>query len=285
MKSLHPLAAVLVVVFVALSFWFAGPLRANNFNDPPMDLVVPAVTEGEPAAGQRVKRVHPDYAGTDVYHALYLPTDWKPGKAYPVIVEFAGNQYGSSLGTVDGSSLGYGVSGGEGCIWICMPYVNTQTMRNELTWWGNVDATVAYCIDVVRSTCDQFGGDAANVFIAGFSRGAIACNYIGLHNDQIASLWRGYICHSHYDGVRRWGYDRSDRDSARLRLARLKGRPQFISHENSVEETQDYLNEVCPEGPFTFLALEGIGHTDTWVLRDSAERTALRNWFAQTLAP
>jgi len=44
-----------------------------------------------------------------------------------VIVEYAGNgnyanKYGDvSSGEVEGSKLGYGISGGTGFIWICMP--------------------------------------------------------------------------------------------------------------------------------------------------------------------
>jgi len=40
----------------------------------------------------------------------------------------------------------------------------------------------------VKMICEKYGGDSAKVFLAGFSRGSIACNYIGLHNNQIASL-------------------------------------------------------------------------------------------------
>ena len=64
----------------------------------------------------------------------------------------------------------------------------------------------------------------------------------------------------------------ADRESARIRLERLKDRPQFISHEGSVEETKKYLNEVYPHGRFTFLSLPYRIHTDTWVLRDIPER-------------
>lgn len=70
---------------------------------------------------------------------------------------------------------------------------------------------------------------------------SIACNYIGLHDDEIAALWRGFICHSHYDGVRKWDYAGSDRQSAAIRLGRLRDRPQFISHETSVETARGYL--------------------------------------------
>ena len=253
--------------------------HAEDLEGVPRDLVTPEATDGEPAPGLRVRQQNEGYAGTDVYHALYLPTDWQAGETYPVIVEYAGNKYKTSLGTVEGSSLGYGISGGQGVIWICMPYVNAEEMRNQETWWGDVDATVEYCIQTVQRVCREYGGDPDNVFIAGFSRGAIGCNYIGLHNDEIAGLWKGFICHSHYDGVREWGYAGSDRESAAVRLQRLDGRPQFVSQENSAEATRDYLSEACPSGDFTFLSLPFPDHTDTWVLCDTPERRQLRDWF------
>lgn len=246
------------------------------------DLTVPAVTDDAPSPGSRVRQFNEDYVGSKVYHTLYLPTDWKPDRKYPVIVEYAGNKWRTSLGTVEGSSLGYGITGGKGVIWICMPYVNQQEMRNQETWWGDVDATVAYCKHTVKRICNEYGGDPGNVFIAGFSRGAIACNFIGLHDDEIASLWRGFICHSHYDGVRKWGYPGSDRASAAERLARLGSRPQFISQENSTDATQTYLKEAFPAGNFTFAPLKGVPHTDTWVLEDRPERKVLREWFSQS---
>ncbi len=255
------------------------------------DLVVPAVEEGAPAAGRRVRQRLAAYAGTEVHHTLYLPTDWQAGRRFPVIVEYAGNgsysnKYGDvSNGTVEGSSLGYGASGGRGFIWVCAPYVSSDHTRNQPTWWGDIEATAGYCTGVVAEVCATYGGDPKAVFLAGFSRGAIACNYIGLRNDAIASLWRGFICHSHYDGVRTWGYPESDRASAAVRLARLNGRPQFISQEGSSAGTQAYLAEACPGGRFTFAALPYRNHTDAWTLRDIPARAALRRWLAEACAP
>ncbi|NQV27850.1 MAG: hypothetical protein HQ518_26165 [Rhodopirellula sp.] len=271
------LPAIILLISASL------PVRADD--GIVTDLTVPAVTDAAPAPGTRVRQFNKDYVGSRVYHTLYLPTDWKPGGSYPVIVEYAGNKWQTSLGTVEGSSLGYGIAGGTGVIWICMPYVNQKEMRNQETWWGDVDATVAYCKNIVKHVCDEFGGDTDNVFIAGFSRGAIACNYIGLHDDEIASLWRGFVCHSHYDGVRQWGYAGSDRKAAAERLKRLGDRPQFISHENSIEATQTYLKEAAPGGNFTFVPLKGIPHTDTWVLQNRPERTTLREWFKGAQQP
>ena len=95
---------------------------------------------GEPAAGKRVKQVHPDWKQTEVYHVLYLPKDWQPGKRYPVIVEYAGNgpyqnRFGDiSTGHPEGSKMGYGITGGRGFVWVCIPYLNADGTRNVTQW-------------------------------------------------------------------------------------------------------------------------------------------------------
>lgn len=247
------------------------------------DLTIPPVTNEIPAAGKRVRQHLKEFAGTDIYHVLYLPRDWKKGKQYPVIVEYAGNKYKTSLGTVEGTKLGYGISAGKGVIWISMPFVDMKNQQNATTWWGDVEATVDYCRKTVNHICKKYGGDSSALFIAGFSRGAIACNYIGLHDDKIAPIWRGFICHSHYDGVKTWNYAKSNRTFAAERLERLKNRPQFISHEMSIDSTKSYLETVEPDGNFTFVSIPFKNHTDSWVLRDIPEREILREWFRKTL--
>lgn len=264
-----------------LALLFAQRSSALEIESIPPDLTTPPVTDGEPAPGKRVRQFLPEYAGSGVYHTVYLPVDWVKGGRYPVIVEYAGNEYRTSPGTVEGSNLGYGISGGRGVIWVCMPFVDPAKRVNARTWWGDVDATVAYCKKTVKSVCAEFGGDASKVFIAGFSRGAIACNFIGLHDDEIAALWAGFICHSHYEGVRPW--PASTPEGAKERLARLKERPQFISHETSAAATKDYLAKALPGGRFTIVDLPFPEHTDTWVLRDIPERKLLRDWFATAL--
>lgn len=260
-----------------------------DIREVPQDLVTPGMTTGEPVPGKRVRQSAPGYEGTAVHHALYLPTDWRKGGRFPVIVEYAGNgpyrnRFGDKCtGKVEDCNLGYGVSAGKGFIWVCLPYVSRDRKRNQLQWWGDVAATVDYCKKAVRAICRDYGGDPAAVFIAGFSRGAIACNFIGLHDDEIAGLWRGFIAHSHYDGVRKWRYPGSDRRSAAERLKRLRGRPQFVSHEGSVEATRKYIESARVDGAFTFQALPYRNHTDSWVLRDIPERKALREWVARVL--
>ena len=249
------------------------------------DLHTPPPCDGPPAPGRRVRQTVEAYAGTQIHHLLYLPTDWEPGRTYPLIVEYAGNCWRSSPGTVEGSNLGYGLSGGKGCIWLCLPFVDPPNGVNALNWWGDIEATVAYCKTSVEHTCAAYGADPGAVFIAGFSRGSIACNFIGLHDDAIAALWRGFVCHSHYDGVRTWPYPGSDRRAAAARLQRLGHRPQFVSHENDVEETRAYLYKSCPDGRFTFVSLPFADHTDTWVLHDIPPRRQLRRWFTEVSQP
>jgi len=101
--------------------------------------------------------------------------------------------------------------------------------------------------------------------------------------NEIARMWRGFICHSHYDGVILWNYPGSDRLSASKRLNRLQNRPQFISHEGSVADTRLYLAGAYPMGNFVFQTLRYRNHTDLWVLRDIPERRALRKWLADIL--
>ncbi len=109
-------------------------------------------------------------------------------------------------GEIESCDLGFGISGGEKFIWVCLPYISPDKKHNQTSWWGDLDATIDYCKTVLPRICETYGGDADNVFIAVFSRGSIACNFIGLHDDEIAKLWAGFICHSHYDGIYSWQY-------------------------------------------------------------------------------
>ncbi|MFK8113081.1 MAG: hypothetical protein AB8B91_12815 [Rubripirellula sp.] len=251
------------------------------------DLVTPEMTTEEPAAGRRVRQVAPEYEGTDVYHALYLPVDWKPGGKYSVIVEYTGNEFPpcGSTGEVKDANLGYGLTGGKGFLWVSMPYIKAGGKENTVRWWGDKQATVDYCKTNLPRICQRFGGDLSSVFICGFSRGAIGASYIGLADDEIASLWKGMFTHDHFDGGRTWGYPESDRDSALARLARLNGRPVLASGGGS-----DFMREHPDLAQITFLKPEIAKiftipegkvinrHTDLWMHRDSKYREQARRW-------
>jgi hypothetical protein len=265
----------------------------------PADLVVPRAAAGVPAPGRRVPQTLPAWDGTEVHHALFLPEDWRPDRRFPVILEYAGNggyrsEWGDlCTGRVEDCSLGYGISGGRGFLWVCAPFVDEEGRTNAIRWWGDLEATVRYCVELVRQVCERWGGDPSAVFLAGFSRGAIAASYVGLHDESIARLWRGFVAHSHYDGAGEgWGYPGCDRASARKRLARVAGRPQWVSHEQAprlgLATTREWLEEALAEDPaslraVTLCELPFRNHTDAWVLRDLPERRALREWVARVL--
>ena len=267
----------------------AQPASLPDIRSIPVDLAVPAISDGDPGPGKRVVQVAPEYEGTAVHHVLYLPRDWQPGKQYPVIVEYAGNgpysnKYGDiSTGEVEGSKMGYGLSGGKGFIWLCLPYVNTAEKKNQPWWWGDVGATVEYAKKTVRRVCEKYGGDTSAIVLTGFSRGSIACNFIGLHDDEIADIWLAFMPYSHYDGVRPWDYPGSGRAAALERLKRLRGRASFVTHERSIEDTRDYLASTRIEAPFTLRALAFRNHNDAWTLRDIPERREARAWLRRVL--
>lgn len=274
-----PLAIVAIMFFVS----------AVMADDPktPKDLVTPVMTNDEPAAGRRVHQVASEYEGTDVYHALYLPVDWKPGGKYSVIVEYTGNKFAAcgSTGEVKDANLGFGLTGGNRFIWVSMPYIEEGGQKNAVTWWGDKQATVDYCKTNLPRICEQFGGDSQSVFICGFSRGAIAASYLGLADDEIASLWKGMITHDHFDGDRTWGYPESDRESALVRLARLKGRPVLAcgGGNDFLREHPDLADVTILRPPIASIFNIPDGkvihpHTDLWMHRESKYRDEAWQW-------
>lgn len=274
-------AVLLLLLAIAISAAELPDIRTI-----PADLEVPALSEGPPTAGKRVK------VGL---HVLYLPTDWKPGVKMPLIVELAGNggytnKFGDvSTGLPEGSNLGYGLSGGKGFIWLCSPYLNEKGDEIAITWWGNPPTynpqpTLKYLSETVKSVCRDYGGDESKVVLCGFSRGAIACNYLGLHDDETAKLWCGFLSYSHYDGVKTWPYPLSDRESALVRLKRLSNRPQFICGEGSnAQVTEAYLRPLLPKADLTFLSTGFRNHNDAWTLRPSAAREKAREWLKRVV--
>ena len=280
-------------IIIAAFLWFS-PFCLSNDSKTSLssDLITPAMTAGDPAPGKRVLQVAPEYKGTKVYHTLYLPTNWQKAKRYPVLVEYTGNKFPAcgSTGEVKGANLGYGLSGGKGFIWVSMPYIQKGKKENAVTWWGDRQATIDYCKVNLPRICKEFGGDMKNLFICGFSRGAIACSYIGLADDKIAAFWKGMIAHDHFDGQNKWGYPESDRTSALKRLARLQGRPVLVCGNKN-----DYLKDHPKLGDFTFLPVpvekifktpEGPvihPHTDLWAHRESPTRKTARSWLQRQI--
>ncbi len=292
MTKLHHLLFAQYTLLLLASFPMKLSAELPDLSSVPVDLTAPPMVKEAPAAGKRIEQTTQGWENTQAHHALYLPVDWKPGAKFPILVEYAGNggyknKYGdTSEGTVEGSNIGYGLSGGHGFIWLCLPYIEIKngTKTNASTWWGDVEETKRYCLATVRAVCQSYGGDTSAIVLCGFSRGSIACNYIGLHDDEIAKLWRAFVCYSHYDGVTTsWPYANADKTSALTRLKRLGNRPQFICMENSIDSTRIYLEQTGVAGKFTYVPIPFRNHNDTWTLRDIPERKQAREWLQQVL--
>ena len=230
-----------------------------------------------------MKVIAPEYRGTEVFHAIYLPSDWKQGTTYPVIVEYPPNAYPPGYkGLVEDCKLGYYESGGSGFIWVVLPFVNTKEKKNQSQWWGDIDATVEYCKRNVKRACETFGGDRSKIFLTGFSRGAIACGYIGLRDDGIAGMWAGLIADAQFDG------GSFTPEGAKERLARLKGRPCCIIYGEKDEHGKanslagaEILKQLG-ERP-KIMELPGVTHTDTSIEKPSPQRDELRAWMSNAL--
>ncbi len=288
-----------VVILVLLSFAteFA---RADEMR-------LPETASGQPRAGARVAVSINEYADSNVHHMLYLPENWtvqnSTGQNWPVIVEYTGNHFPAafSTGEVEDAALGYGLSQGR-FIWVTLPFVSTDHQRNATTWWGDVEATVDYARQVVPAICSQYHGDPEAVFLCGFSRGAIAVNYIGLHDDEIAKLWAGFITHDHYDGVRgwkntEWGWPVDDYQAAATeRLQRIDGRPVLVCQNGGTDQIASYLKDRGGVTNVTFLDIDMRSifptipndlvchpHNDRWPLIDSPYRDRVSAWLDEHL--
>jgi len=252
--------------------------QAPEWKRPPGRLDVPAVENSAPAPGKRVRYRLAQDSNNGVYSILNLPEDWRPGKKYPIIVEYPGNIFYAapcySTGLPDQCVIGYGMSKGKGAICLGMPFINRSTGKIAEDGWGNPDDTADYVMRMVDEVCTKFGGDRQNVVLTGFSRGAIACGYIGLRNERIAALWKGFHACQHYDGLM-WG---GANVGVMERAARFKGKAVFHT-DNSQEKYQPVVDVMKTNVTW---ALSGLGsHATAMFLDDRPSTQQLREWFWQ----
>ncbi len=217
------------------------------------------------------------------------------------------------------AAQGYGISGGEGYIWVTLPFVSEDGLEDMDWWWGDPDRTADYAIAAVRSICEQWGGNPDAVILTGYSRGAIACNYIGLRNDAIAKLWLGMVPVSHYDN-RAWKQTKAEQARRVERLRRLGNAPQYVCGEIHLAEKhtdpkllamvrergftdietatrelnlksileqegiRDFITQNYPDAKVTFDTFPWVNHYGDWILRETPSRMALRKWVSQLVA-
>lgn len=267
--------------------------RLLSESQPDLQRPEPFLQSGPAAAGRRVRILAADDQSGPAA-VLYLPDNWNPEKRWPVLVELPGNGgFRNALGDVctgmpEDCSLGYGLTDGRDWIWLSLPFLNADGSSIAATWWGDPPeyrpaATLRFWQQILQQVCSRYSGDSACVVLSGFSRGAIACNALGLHDDQISALWTAFLPCSHYDGIRRWPFPDSDPESAITRLQRLQDRPQFICGEGSqTESTRRWLMQHKPDlAGIEFHSTSFVNHSDRWVLHDVPARAAARVWLQQ----
>ena len=256
-----------------------GSGSAEPFVRPKGRLELPAVEDAAPAAGRRVRHRLAIDTGTGIHSLLHLPDDWEPGRrdAYPLIVELPGNIFFVpgcySPGRPEQCVIGYGMTRGRGAIWLAVPFIDRSGGTIVENGWGDPDDAAEYLRLLVADVCDRFGGDPGNVVLTGFSRGAIACGYIGLRDDRVAPLWKGFHCCQHHDGD---GWSGATLAGAVERGRRFRGAAVF--------HTDNAAGPVAPVTeamgvPATFVQ-SGLGaHSSVMFLDDRESTERLRGWF------
>lgn len=249
-----------------------------------------------PAPGKKVRVQFAEYAGTAVYHSLYLPPDWEPGKRYPVFMDIPGNpfyhQWGDySTGKPESSPMGYGISEGK-AICIGLPCIDTNgTMHVGAL--GDVPRTVDYMKKVAVSVCDEWGGDPARMILCGYSRGGIGTSFLGRYDDEIADVWLGWL---HYDGFDQWyetniymraaSFNVTEDDwdvtgGIARRFARIKGRSTCIVNGGYVGAFADY--NVAYNYPYAYFNAAGRNHSPIWSIAETVAGSNVRGWYRDTL--
>lgn len=249
-------------------------------------LDVPDMTREKAGAGKRVRYQLSRERDGEIYSALYLPLNWEPGKKYPVMVEFPGNIFYSakscwSTGRPEQCQMGYGITRGENAIWVSLPFVDRENHQIAESGFGSNSGrdTVLYTRETVEHICSHWGGDRQNLYLCGFSRGSIACGYIGLADDDIAKLWKAIIGCQHYDGS---SWKQSRMDEAVLRAPRFRGEAIF-QVDNQQEKYQTVVDATDPAVSWTWVR-SGLGyHATAMFLDDRPAMKTLRQWYQKLL--
>lgn len=243
----------------------------------------------------------PDYIGTEVHHLVSLPENYSADKKFPVLFELTGNKWNYGNGTVEEAHLALSISLKKDFIVVVLPYVSLDGKHNEVKWWGNINYTVSYIKKLIPFLVKNYSIDLDKLFLCGFSRGAIGVSFVGLYDEDIASLWRGFITHDHFDGLKEWHTEwgrpiEKYRKSAVERLSRAHGRPWYVSYKT--EDNYSYETQLRDMGVLNFAdfyfapicIMEKFKldnkffkhpHNDIWPAFDIKEANNIRYWLNQ----
>lgn len=245
------------------------------------------------------------YEGTDVHHLVALPDNYSEKNKMPVLFELTGNKWAYGNGTIEEAHFALSLCLKRDFIVVVVPYISTSGEENQVLWWGDEKLTVSYLKDLIKSISNSYNVDMDNLFLCGFSRGAIGVSYIGLYDDEIASYWKGFISHDHFDGFREWKnttwgtpYEKY-RASAIKRLSRVHGREWYVSYNGIDKQSyQDSLKSMGVEnkGQFSYQPINVTfrfphipnsyfksAHNDLWPAFDLPESRNVRSWLYKML--
>lgn len=167
-----------------------------------------------------------------------------------MIVEYTGNKFppGQGSGEVKDANLGYGMSGGQGFIWVTMPYIEVGRKSN-----GLADDEIAILWKGML-THDHFDGQKQWGYPA-CDRASAVVRLTRLKGRPVL------VCGQHASTVR----DEYLKDH--MELARFR----FL------DVPTDQIFKI-PEGPYIH------SHTDLWMHRESEYRQQARAWLQDVLA-
>ena len=222
---------------------------------------------------------------------------------------------------------GWGLTEGRDAIWLTLPFITANGSENSVYWWGccgqpgamccgrnpwnltrnafTPEPTLAYAKMAIAETLKKHRGDPDKIVLIGHSRGAIATQAIGGFDDEIASLWRGQIAASHWDGTggayEKWPFTNAsamgggdgdgDGDAEKKgggpisRARRLAKVPKFLVGECDLQINFAYnwLKDVANVSVANVRAMStGFrDHTGFWIARPSPThaRSEVRKWW------
>lgn len=241
----------------------------------------------------------PLYKGTNVHHLISLPENYNGSKKWPVIFELTGNKWEFGNGTVEEAHFGLSISLKRDFIVVVLPYIAKGGKCNQSLWWGDIELTVSYIKEIVPFLEEKYRIDKKNLFLCGFSRGSIGVSFLGLYDDEIASIWKGFISHDHFDGFKEWNTDwgrplKFYRENAIRRLKRLNGRHWYVSY--NIDQNSPYDIYLKDMKVFNYAKFEispisiskmfdmipndyfKSPHNDIWPAFNTREGEKLRTW-------
>lgn len=242
-------------------------VNRSKDHDQSQRLLVPEIEDGPPAPRKRVKKDR---------HVLYLPSDWKAGRKYPIIIEYPGNlfynQFCYSPGLTEYGRLGWGLTkelgdpeiAGDGFIWLNLPFISPSD-KEQISGWGSPKKTIDYCLSAIDDVVKNYGGDPDAVIFTGFSRGSLAANYIGLRAPEMAGLIRAW----HRTPVRRAPSNKGGWHN------------MYAGHNHRIDH-QYQGQMVFPRG---VVKMGPRAHVDCGYLEDRPIALEGRKWLKDVLAP